>query len=103
MTQFKILIAALSLTTSATYALAQPAISELGAFEAEYPNRDPLNGGALTPAGRLGLELPGGASPVDNSYAAIGAGLRFRAQRHPSYDPATDTVPRYNGRRHSSQ
>jgi hypothetical protein len=29
---------------------------------------------AQTPAGRLGVELPGGASPVDNSYAAIGAG-----------------------------
>jgi hypothetical protein len=54
MTRFKTFITALALAASATSALAQPAISELGAFEAEYPNRDPLNGGALTPAGRLG-------------------------------------------------
>jgi hypothetical protein len=29
-----------------------------------YPDRDVLNGGALTPAGRMGLERPGGAAPV---------------------------------------
>ena len=104
MPQFKMLIAiALALTASATSALAQPAISELGNFEAAYPNRDPLNGGALTPAGRLGLELPDGASPVDNSYAAIGAGPRYRAPRLHSYDPAAGTLPRYKGRRHSPE
>jgi hypothetical protein len=92
MTQFKTFVAALTLAVSATSALAQPAISELGAFEAQYPNRDPLNGGALTPAGRLGLELPDGAAPVDNSYAAIGAGSPFRVQRHPSHLPATDAA-----------
>ena len=94
MTQFKTLIAALALAASATSALAQPAISELGAFEAQYPNRDPLNGGELTPAGRLGLELPDGASPVDNSYAAIGVGSPFRDQRHRSQLPATDAAAR---------
>ena len=52
MTQFKTLIAALALAASATSALAQPAISELGAFEAQYPNRCcTCNGGAqLLPA-----------------------------------------------------
>src|SRR5882757_10468192 len=30
----------------------------------KYPNQDALNGGALTPAGRMGLELPDGAAPV---------------------------------------
>jgi hypothetical protein len=33
-------------------------------FEAQYPNRDVLNGGALTPAGKMGLELHGGAAPT---------------------------------------
>jgi hypothetical protein len=92
MTRFTIFIAALALAVSVTSAIAQPAISELGAFEAEYPNRDPLNGGALTPAGRLGLELPDGAAQVDDSYAAIGASSPLRAQRHPSQLPATDAA-----------
>jgi hypothetical protein len=92
MTRFTVFIAALALAVSVTSAIAQPAISELGAVEAEYPNRDPLNGGALTPAGRLGLELPDGAAQVDDSYAAIGAGSPLRAQRHPSQLPATDAA-----------
>ncbi|WP_316188853.1 MULTISPECIES: hypothetical protein [unclassified Bradyrhizobium] len=37
---------------------------EPSAFQAMYPNRDVLNGGALTPAGRMGLERAGGAAPV---------------------------------------
>lgn len=44
------------------------------AFEAQYPNRDVLNGGALTPAGRMGLELPGGAAPVYTARAYTGLG-----------------------------
>jgi hypothetical protein len=37
---------------------------EPAAFQAQYPNRDVLNGGALTPAGRMGLERAGGAAPA---------------------------------------
>ena len=37
---------------------------EPGAFQAMYPNRDVLNGGALTPAGRMGLVRAYGAAPV---------------------------------------
>jgi hypothetical protein len=52
---------------------------------AKYPNQDVLNGGALTPAGRMGLELPDGAASVhaaDNAYAEMGsAGPSFRARR----------------------
>src|SRR3989440_4305799 len=65
MTGLKTLVAAALISTiSATCALAQAAISEPGAFQAQYPDRDVLKGGALTPAGRMGLELPGGAAPV---------------------------------------
>src|SRR5206468_7754713 len=63
-----------------------------------FPDRDVLNGGALTPAGRMGLELPGGASTANNAYAAMGsASLSLGAQRYRSYDPATGR------RRHSSR
>lgn len=37
---------------------------EPAAFQAMYPNRDVLNGGALTPAGRMGLLRARGAAPV---------------------------------------
>src|ERR1700741_2468340 len=62
-----IVVAALVSMTAVTSASAQLpnwAASNPDAFQAEYPNRDVLNGGALTPAGRMGLELPGGAAPV---------------------------------------
>jgi hypothetical protein len=105
MTRLKTLVAAALISTiSATCALAQAAISEPGAFQAQFPDRDVLNGGALTPAGRMGLELPGGASTANNAYAAMcSASPSFRAQRYHSYDPATDTFLGYDGRRHSSR
>ena len=59
---------------------------EPAAFQAMYPDRDVLNGGALTPAGRLGLERPGGAAggaAVNNAYAGTGsAGPSFQAPRY---------------------
>jgi hypothetical protein len=68
MSGLKPLVAAALLSMiSATAALAQ----EPAAFAAQYPDRDVLNGGALTPAGRLGLVLPNGAaaSPAARSAA----------------------------------
>jgi hypothetical protein len=79
MTTFKILIAAalvsMTAVTSASAQLPTWAASNPGAFQAQYPDRDVLNGGALTPAGRMGLELPGGAAPAfgtNNAYAQTG-------------------------------
>jgi hypothetical protein len=67
MSVFKILIAAALLST-ATISSASAAWSfadqEPAAFASMYPDRDVLNGGALTTAGRMGLERPGGATPV---------------------------------------
>ncbi|BBO05282.1 MULTISPECIES: hypothetical protein [Bradyrhizobium] len=67
MSAFKILIAA-TLISTATASSASAAWSfadqEPAAFASMYPDRDVLNGGALTPAGRMGLERPGGAAPV---------------------------------------
>jgi hypothetical protein len=67
MSVFKILIAAV-LVSTATISSASAAWSfadqEPAVFASMYPDRDVLNGGALTPAGRMGLERPGGAAPV---------------------------------------
>ena len=57
-------IISMGVVTSASAQLPNWAISNPGAFQAQYPDRDVLNGGALTAAGRMGLELPGGAAPV---------------------------------------
>ena len=41
---------------------------------AMYPNRDPLNGGVETPAGKMGLERPLGAASTNtanNAYAKV--------------------------------
>jgi hypothetical protein len=76
-------------------------------FQAQYPDRDVLNGGALTPAGRMGMELPGGAAPVfgaRNSYAAMGRTTASSCARlYHSYDPASGTFLGHDGRRHACE
>jgi hypothetical protein len=80
---------------STTSALAQ----EPAAFAAQYPDRDILNGGALTPAGRLGLENPGGAAGLyAANKAAVGIG-----SANASIQPLATGSPRHHGRRHSSR
>jgi hypothetical protein len=115
MTLFKTLIAAALVSmvavTSASAQVPDPFWPDV--FQSQYPDRDVLNGGALTPAGRMGLEPPGGAAPVSgannayaaaNAYAEMGsAGPSFRARRHRSYDHATDSFLSYDGRRHPSR
>src|SRR5450755_4323585 len=62
MTTFKTLIAAalvsMTAVTSVSAQLPNWAAQYPDAFQAQYPDRDVLNGGALTPAGRMGLVLP---------------------------------------------
>jgi hypothetical protein len=94
MTGLKRLVAAALISTiSATSAFAQAAgafISEPGAFQAMYPNRDVLNGGAA-----IGYA-------ASNAYAGTGsASPSSCAQRYHSYDPATATFLGHDGRRHS--
>ena len=111
MTLFKTLIAAALLSmaavTSASAQLPSWANSNPDNFQAQYPDRDVLNGGALTPAGRMGLELPGGAAAVfgaNNAYAATGgAAASSCAQLHHSYDPASGSFLGYDGRRHACE
>src|ERR1700760_2973790 len=58
MTVFKILIGAalvsMTVVTTASAQLPNWAISNPDLYEAQYPNRDILNDGALTPAGKMG-------------------------------------------------
>ena len=72
MTVFKTLIAAalISMSTIPSAFAWSFMQQEPSAFAAMYPNRDVLNGGALTPAGRMGLERAFGAAPVFAGRAA---------------------------------
>ena len=108
MTLFKTLIAAALVSaaavTSASAQLPNWAGNAPDNYQAEYPDRDVLNDGALTPAGRMGMELPGGAAPVlgaINAYAATGrATASSCAELYHSYDSASATFLGYDGRRH---
>ena len=109
-TGFKTLIAAalvsMTAVTSASAQLPSWAVSEPAAFEAQYPDRDILNGGALTPAGRMGLELAHGAAPVfgtHNAYEAIGSATRSSCNRYHSYDPVSGTFLGHDGHRHACE
>ena len=83
MTVFKTLIVAalvsVSAVASASAQLPAWANSNPAAFQAQYPDRDVLNGGELTPAGKMGLELPGGAAPMfgaNNTRSVMGGAAR---------------------------
>jgi hypothetical protein len=49
-----------------TWANSNPAL-----FDSQYPNKSVLNDCELTPAGRMGLELPGGAFGPDRAHGAM--------------------------------
>jgi hypothetical protein len=98
MTTFKILIAAALVSMAAVNSTSAQvptwAASDPAAYQAQYPNGDALNGGALG--------LQGAPAPVYraydayNAYAATGRAHRTRLYR--SYDRATGAFPRYEGR-----
>jgi hypothetical protein len=100
-------LVSMAAVTSASAQLPSWAASDPDSFQAQYPDRDVLNGGALTPAGRMGLELPGGAAPVfgtNSAYAATGRSTASScAQLYHSYDPASGTFLGYDGRRHACE
>jgi hypothetical protein len=93
MTRLTTLVAAALLSAIA----AAPALAfEPAAYAAQYPDRDILNGGALTPAGRAGLENAGGAAGlVSANRAAAGLG-----NANASVQPLA-TGSRRHGRHHS--
>ena len=97
MTTFKILIAAtlvsMATISSAGAQLPPWAIASPDSFQAQYPDRDVLNGGRLTPAGRMGLELPGGAAPVFGAHHVYRAyrAVQVKGEPEPHDQDATAT------------
>jgi hypothetical protein len=95
-------VAVISCLTAGS-ALAQSgfANSHPDTYEAENPDRN-VNG-QLTPAGRLGLELPDGAAPAegaDNALARMDGDASRSCFERRSYDPATNTFAGRDGRRY---
>ncbi|OAF14686.1 hypothetical protein AYJ54_41790 [Bradyrhizobium centrolobii] len=83
MTRTKIAVAAALLSAAALMpTLAQAQFSEPAAFQAAHPDRDVLNGGQLTPAGRAALGQPGG--PAD-AYALQAYPPTVAPVVHPRY------------------
>jgi hypothetical protein len=78
-----VIAAALMSAASLTPTLAQAQLSEPAAFQAAHPDRDVLNGGQLTPAGRAARGEYGGPS---GAYASQGippdAALVVHSRRH---------------------
>jgi hypothetical protein len=84
MTRKTIAIAAALLSAAALMpALAQAQLSEPAAYQAAHPDRDVLNGGQLTPAGRAAR---GETVAPSEAYAAYPSGVtpvvRPRHRRH---------------------
>ena len=69
MTGLKILVAAALISTISPVSAGEggPEV-----FQSQYPDRDAYTG-ELTPAGRLGLELPYGAAPNRDAIRAYGS------------------------------
>jgi hypothetical protein len=83
MTRTKIAVAAALLAVALTPTMAQAQFSEPAAYQAAHPDRDVLNGGQLTPAGRAAR---GEAVAPSEAYAAYPAAVapvaRPRHRRH---------------------
>jgi hypothetical protein len=71
---------ALFSTITATQVFAQ-VFSDPDAFQAQHPDRDVLNGGALTPAARAAAGLRYGVGGGANSVPARGIHQTFRRHR----------------------
>jgi|SRR5215472_5327423 len=72
--------------------------NEPAAFQAQYPDRDVLNGGALTPSGAA---RAGRSSAQRNPYGALDSTISSDCLRYRSYDPTSGTFFGRDGRRHS--
>jgi hypothetical protein len=91
------LVATALLSMISATAMAQ---QEPAAWAAANPDRDILNGGALTPAGRLGLENLGGAAAAIYSANQAAAGL---GNASGSIQPLAAGNARNRGRRRPSE
>ncbi|WP_063690748.1 hypothetical protein [Bradyrhizobium stylosanthis] len=87
MTRMNIAVAAALLSAAAlTPTLAQAQFSEPAAYQAAHPDRDVLNGGQLTPAGRAARGEAVVPSEAYAAYpAAVAPAVRPRHRRHHQY------------------
>lgn len=79
------IIAIMSATAVSQVHAFPPTNSLQYSFLAQYPNRDALNGGVETPAGKLGLVRAYGAAPVGS------AGPSFQLQANDAHNLVMDT------------
>ena len=86
MTRMSFVVVAALLSVAVTSTAAQAQFSEPAAYQAAHPDRDVLNGGQLTPAGRAAHGFP--PAPAD----------AFASERTPM-----GTVPVVHMRRHRQQ
>ena len=97
MTVAKMIVVAALMSTISTISATSALANDPDAFQAMFPDRDVLNGGALTPAGRAGLEAAGGAAggyPASNANAGIdSASPSLRTRRYHSR-PRNGHLPR---------
>ena len=70
MVNYKTLVAASSMSILMSMGLTSSAFAQCTEC-ALYPDRDPLNKGAQTPAGKMGLVQPGGAAASPNAVNAV--------------------------------
>jgi len=85
MAKLKIAAAVVLLSTITSTQVFAQSFSEPAAFQSQHPDRDVLNGGALTPAGRAaaGLESLGAAYRAVGSADSVSARVNHeRYRRH---------------------
>ena len=84
MTRTKTAVAAALLSAAALMpTMAQAQFSEPAAYQAAHPDRDVLNGGQLTPAGRAARGETVAPSEAYASYpSAVAPAVRSRHRRH---------------------
>ncbi|MDN4999552.1 hypothetical protein ACFQZO_01480 [Bradyrhizobium sp. GCM10027634] len=73
MTRARIAVVATLLSAASLMPTLAQAFSEPAAFQAAYPDRDVLNGGQLTPAGRAARGEPAVSSDAYAAYPSRGA------------------------------
>lgn len=82
MTRTGIAVAAALLLAAALPSMAQAQFSEPAAYQAAHPDRDVLNGGQLTPAGRAALGGQSASGNADASQPSASAAPPMVRSRH---------------------
>jgi hypothetical protein len=96
MTGIKAVAGAVLLSVVVLAPVCAQSFSEPAAFQAQHPDRDVLNGGALTPWGAAARGLARQGGPLN----AMGRTGSSACERYRTSDPASGTFLGRGGRRH---